>query len=120
MSLIGNIHWFILGGYAVALMYFVSGLLLCCTIIGIPFGLQLFKIAGLAICPFGREVTLLSNQGCLSFVFNVIWLVFGWWEIALVHLVLAAIMALTIVGIPFAKAHWRLMLLSFLPFGSKA
>ena len=120
MSLIGNILWFILGGFAVALMYFVSGLLLCCTIIGIPFGLQLFKIAGLAICPFGREVTLLSNQGCLSFVFNVIWLVLGWWEIALVHLVLAAIMALTIVGIPFAKAHWRLMLLSFLPFGSKA
>lgn len=120
MSLIGNILWFILGGFAVALMYFVSGLLLCCTIIGIPFGLQLFKIAGLAICPFGREVTLLSNQGYLSFVFNVIWLVFGWWEIALVHLVLAAIMALTIVGIPFAKAHWRLMLLSFLPFGSKA
>ena len=120
MSLIGNILWFILGGFAVALMYFVSGLLLCCTIIGIPFGLQLFKIAGLAICPFGREVTLLSNQGCLSFAFNVIWLVFGWWEIALIHLVLAAIMALTIVGIPFAKAHWRLMLLSFLPFGSKA
>ncbi|MBQ1692951.1 MAG: hypothetical protein II019_01705, partial [Bacteroidales bacterium] len=53
MTLIGNILWFVLGGFLVALLYFLGGLMMCVTIIGIPFGIQLFKIAGLALCPFG-------------------------------------------------------------------
>lgn len=118
MSILGNIIWFILGGFLVSLGYFISGILLCITIIGIPFGLQMFKIAGLALCPFGREVELMKNSGCLSVVFNILWIVLGWWEMALTHLVLALIFAITIIGIPFAKAHIRLMKMSMLPFGS--
>lgn len=118
MSFIGNILWIILGGFLLFLMYFFGGLLLCCTVVGIPFGFQLIKIAVLALCPFGRDVEMLRDSGCLSLVFNILWVVFCWWEIALVHLVLAVLCAVTIIGIPFAKAHIRLMKMSFMPFGT--
>ena len=118
MTLIGNILWFVLGGFIVAALYFLGGLLMCVTIIGIPFGVQLIKIAGLAVCPFGRTVEIMKDAGCLNTLFNILWLVLGWWGIALVHLAFAAIFAVTIVGLPFAKAHWRLMKLSMLPFGA--
>ena len=119
MSTFGNILWFILGGFIVAGLYFLAGLLMCITIVGIPFGLQLIRIAGVALSPFGRDVEILQDSGCLSVVFNILWIVFGWWEIALLHLALACVFAITIIGIPFAKAHWRLMKMSFLPFGSR-
>lgn len=118
MSIIGNVLWILLGGLIVAVLYFIAGLILCCTIIGIPFGLQLMKIALVALFPFGRDVEIMKNSGCLTIGFNILWVVFGWWEIAVVHLIFACILALTIIGIPFAKAHWRLMKMSFLPFGS--
>ena len=78
----------------------------------------MFKIAGLALSPFGRDVEIMKDSGCLNTLFNILWLVLGWWVIALIHLALAAVFAITIVGIPFAKAHWRLMKLSMLPFGT--
>ena len=118
MNLIGNILWFALGGFLVAGLYFLGGLLMCVTIIGIPFGLQMFKIAALALSPFGRDVDMMKDAGCLNTAFNILWLVLGWWEVAILHLVFAAIFAITIVGIPFAKAHWRIMKLSMLPFGT--
>ena len=118
MNLIGNILWFALGGFLVAGLYFLGGLLMCVTIIGIPFGLQMFKIAALAISPFGRDVDMMKDTGCLNTAFNILWLVLGWWEVAILHLVLAAVFAITIIGIPFAKAHWRIMKLSMLPFGT--
>lgn len=119
MSTLGNILWFVLGGFVVAALYFLAGLLCCCTIIGIPFGIQLMKIAGVALCPFGRDVDIMQDSGCISVVFNVLWVFTGWWEIAVIHLVLACFFAVTIIGIPFAKAHWRLMKMSLLPFGSR-
>lgn len=118
MNTLGNILWFILGGFIVAALYFIAGLVLCCTIIGIPFGIQLIKIAGVAVCPFGRDVDIMQDAGCLSVFFNIIWLVLGWWEIALIHLFMSFICAITIIGIPFAKAHWRLMKMSVMPFGT--
>lgn len=118
MSTIGNILWFFLGGAIIAILYFIAGLVMCVTIIGIPFGLQLIRIAGVAICPFGRSVELMQDTGCLPVALNLLWIVFGWWEIALIHLALAVVFAVTIIGIPFAKAHWRLMKMSFMPFGS--
>ena len=118
MSTLGNILWLVFGGAMVASMYFFVGALMCCTIIGIPFGIQLIRIGIVALCPFGRDVKLLERSGCLSVGFNILWLLFGWWEIAIVHIVLAILSAITIVGIPFAKAHFRLMKISFMPFGS--
>lgn len=116
MSTLGNILWFIFGGEIVALLYFISGLLMCCTVVGIPFGFQLWKLAAFACCPFGKDVEVKENAGCLSIGFSVLWVICNWWEIALVHLTLAIVFAVTIVGIPFAKAHWRLMKMSFMPF----
>ena len=118
MSTSGTILWLILAAFILAVYYAVFGLLMCITIVGIPFGLQLFKLAGLALCPFGKDVEVLSDSGCLPVAFNILWILTGWWEIAIVHLVLGVLCAITIIGIPFAKAHWRLMKLSFLPFGS--
>lgn len=120
MSVLGNILWIFLGGLLVSAMYFLGGILLCITIIGIPFGIQLWKLAALALCPFGNEVTFSSDPGCLSLAFNILWIMFGWWEIALVHLVFGVLCAVTIIGIPFAKQHFKLMKMSLMPFGMKA
>lgn len=117
MNTFGNILWLVLGGLLVSLMYFLSGLLMCVTIIGIPFGVQLWKLGALALFPFGKDVSFTSDPGCLTIVFNVLWIVCSWWEIALVHLVFGILCGITIIGIPFAKQHFKLMKMSFFPFG---
>lgn len=118
MSLIGNVLWLVLGGFLVFLLYMIAGLVACCTIIGIPFGIQLWKLGLLALFPFGRTVGTSPNSGCFAAVFNILWLLFGWWEIALVHLFFGFLCAITIIGLPFAKQHLKLLRLSLLPFGT--
>jgi len=118
MKFIGNILWLVLGGLIVALIYYLVGLLFCITIIGIPFGVQLFKFGSFALWPFGTEVSDGSNaSGCLSILMNVLWIVLGWWEIAAAHLFFGAICFITIVGIPFGIQHFKMALLSIAPFG---
>ena len=103
MSTIGNILWIIFGGFIISLMYVVGSLILFITIIGIPFGLQTMKLAGLALFPFGREVVRTdSSAGCLSIVMNIIWILFAGMEIAITHVILALLCGITIIGIPFA------------------
>ena len=120
MKFIGNILWLLLGGIIISFYYAVMGLLFCITIIGIPFGLQLFKIAGLALCPFGREVVAGPNDtGCLAVVMNIIWILCGGIEIALLHLGFGIACCLTIIGIPFGLQHFKMMLLAFVPFGKQ-
>lgn len=118
MSLLGNIVWLIFGGFFAGLGYILGGLGLCLTIIGIPFGIQSIKLGIATMAPFGKDVTTdVEAGGCLYVLFNVIWLVLFGWEIALVHLTSAAILAITIVGIPFALQHIKLIPLSLFPFG---
>jgi uncharacterized membrane protein YccF (DUF307 family) len=120
MNFLGNLVWLIFGGLAAALGYIVGGFILCLTIIGIPFGLQCFKIAGLVLWPFGRQVVSTGNgMGCLSIIFNIIWLLCGGLYTALVHLFFAFLLAITIIGIPFARQHLKLMELSLMPFGKQ-
>jgi uncharacterized membrane protein YccF (DUF307 family) len=120
MNFIGNLIWLIFGGLAAALGYIVGGFILCLTIIGIPFGLQCFKIAGLVLWPFGRQVVPTGNgMGCLSIIFNIIWLLCGGLYTALVHLLFSFLLAITIIGIPFARQHLKLMELSLMPFGKQ-
>ena len=117
MNFIGNIIWLIFGGFAAALGYIFGGFILCLTIVGIPWGLQCFKIAGLVLWPFGKKVVPASgNTGCLSLLCNIIWLLCGGLYTAFIHLVFAGILFLTIIGIPFAKQHIKLMELSLMPF----
>ncbi|MBO6067691.1 MAG: YccF domain-containing protein [Bacteroidales bacterium] len=118
MNTLGNILWFILGGFIAAAIYYIIGLLMCITIIGIPFGAQLFKFGTYALWPFGHQIVDRPDQpSCLSVVMNVLWIVTGWWEIALVHLVFGVILCITIVGIPFGLQHFKMIVPALLPFG---
>ncbi|MFW6022892.1 MAG: YccF domain-containing protein [Halanaerobiaceae bacterium] len=118
MSLIGNIIWFIFGGFFEALAWFVAGLFWIITIIGIPYGMQCFKMARLQLAPFGKEV---KDRGTtsLGFIANLIWVLLFGWELALMNLVSALIFTITIIGIPFAKQNMKLAKISFMPFGKE-
>lgn len=117
MNFLGNIIWFILGGFLTSVLYCLSGLVMCITVIGIPFGLQLFKFAGLAFWPFGKEVRMNPTEGCLTTVFNILWIIFGWWEIAAVHLVFGLLLCITVIGIPWGVQHFKIAKYSLVPFG---
>jgi uncharacterized membrane protein YccF (DUF307 family) len=114
---VGNILWFVLAGIWLAFAYALAGLLLCITIIGIPFGVQAFKLAGFALWPFGRTVVRQAAGGCLEVAFNVIWLVLFGWEIFLFHLVAGTLLCITIIGIPFGVQAYKLSVLALWPFG---
>lgn len=118
MSLLGNIIWLVFGGFITGLGYILGGLGLCLTIIGIPFGLQSMKLGVAVFAPFGKEPVELDNaNSLLRIVFNLIWLVLFGWAIAVAHLTHAAILAITVIGIPFALQHVKLIPLSLFPFG---
>ncbi len=120
MKILGNIIWLIFGGFLTSLYYFVVGVLFCITIIGIPFGLQLIKLAGFALWPFGRTIQSDTNDGgCLSIIMNVIWILVGGIEIALIHVTSGAVLCITVVGIPFGLQHFKMALLALIPFGKK-
>ena len=121
MKFLGNILWFVLGGFIVSIYYFIVGLLFCITIIGIPFGLQLIKLAGFALWPFGHEIQSDTNDGgCLSIFMNVIWILVGGIEIAMLHLTFGVFLCITIIGIPFGLQHFKMALLALIPFGKKS
>ncbi|MBP3248655.1 MAG: YccF domain-containing protein [Prevotella sp.] len=118
MKLLGNIIWLIFGGINIALEYFVAGLILMLTIIGIPFGLQSFKLGILALWPFGTKVEWMQSQpGCLSTFMNILWFFVGGIWICLTHIFYGFILCITIIGIPFGKMHFRLAKLALSPFG---
>ena len=116
MSLIGNIIWLIFGGFLAGLGYLLGGLLLCLTIVGIPFGMQSIRLGIATFAPFGKEVVQTEGSGCLRVVFSAIWLLLVGWEIAVAHLTGALILAITIVGLPFAKQHVKLIPVALFPF----
>lgn len=118
MSCLGNLIWFIFGGLLLSVAYMIVGILLCLTIIGIPFGYQLFKIGTLALHPFGKTTIVSDNSGSiLSTVMNILWIVLGGLTIALAHLALGVLFCITIIGIPFGIQHFKLMVVALLPFG---
>ena len=118
MHLLGNILFFVFGGFLIFFGYVLGGILLCLTIIGIPLGFQCFKLAGGVLAPFGREVYEVDPPpGVLTIILNVIWIILPGLELAIMHLFLAAFFALTIIGIPIAAQHIKLIPLALLPFG---
>jgi len=118
MRTIGNVLWLVLAGIWLAISYAVAGLLLCVTIIGIPFGIQAFKLAGFVLWPFGRSVVVSSQRtGLLETIFNLIWLVIFGWGIFVVHIVSGIVLCLTIIGIPFGIQSFKLSVLALWPFG---
>ncbi len=122
MNFLLNILWIFFGGGIILFIeYIIGGLLLCLTIIGIPFGVQQFKLAIFALAPFGHQVIdKPSASGCLAVLFNILWILFGGFWIAVTHLIFAIICAITIIGIPFARQHVKLASLAIAPFGKEA
>lgn len=120
MKFLGNILWLVFGGLLVAFYYWIVGLLTCVTIVGIPFGIQLIKMGTFALWPFGHEVTSGPNDsGCLAIIMNVIWILIGGIEIAMLHLTFGVILCITIVGIPFGLQHFKMAFLALVPFGKQ-
>ena len=118
MSLPLNILWFLLGGFIIFTLYIIGAIMLCLTIIGIPFGIACFKLAGLAAMPFGKTIREKEPPGGIwTILLNVIWIILPGLELAIIHLLLAALMAITIVGLPFAAQHLKLTRMALLPFG---
>lgn len=116
MRIIGNLLWCFFGGGILAFLWYLIGLLCCCTIIAIPVGLQCFKFGSFVFWPFGSQI-IYSNR-TTSFFWNIIWtLVFGW-ELMVISLIIGFIWCITIVGIPFGLQCFRFAQLSLMPFGA--
>ena len=118
MNFIGNIIWLLFGGIISAIAWFLSGLILCVTIMGIPFGIQCFKISIFVLWPFGKEIEI-GDFGVGGLIFNVIWIIFLGWELAIAHLITGVIFCITIIGIPFGLQHFKFAQLGLIPFGAK-
>ena len=118
MNLLLNIIWLFFGGFIVVIGYLLGAILLCITIIGIPFAIPCFKLAGLAIAPFGHEVREKEPPGgALAVIMNVIWIILPGLELAVFHLVMALLFAITIVGLPLSAQHLKMTRLALIPFG---
>ena len=118
MSCFGNALWLIFGGFVAGLGYIVGGFLVCLTIIGIPFGTQAIKLGTATMFPFGRTLIVLEEASQPANVtMNLVWAIFFGWEIAVAHLTSALLLAITVVGLPFARQHMKLLPISLAPFG---
>ena len=117
MRIIGNIIWFIFGGFLSGLMWWISGLVWCITIIGIPYGRQCFKFASMSFCPFGKDVV--PGGGTPSLIANIIWILIFGVPMALANLVCGILWTITIIGIPFGRQFFKIARLALTPFGSK-
>lgn len=116
MRLLLNVLWFVLGGWISGTLWMLAGVILAITVIGLPWTPAAFRIASFSYWPFGR-ILIDADQGVASGCLNVLWLVLAGWWLALHHLILAAGLAVTLIGIPFAWQHVKLALLSLTPVG---
>jgi uncharacterized membrane protein YccF (DUF307 family) len=116
---IGNILWFLLAGWWLALGYVLAGLLACVLIITIPFGMAAFRLAGYVVWPFGRTVVVDRDAGIWSLIGNLLWILFFGWELAIFHLVAGLLLCLTVIGIPFGIASWKMVPLALIPLGTR-
>ncbi|GGT61431.1 MULTISPECIES: YccF domain-containing protein [Actinomadura] len=114
-----NVLWLVLAGFWMAMGYVVAGLICCILIITIPFGIASFRIAGFALWPFGRTTVPRRDAGAGSLLGNIIWIVFAGWWLALGHLVTGVLLCITIIGIPFGIANFKLIPISLTPLGQE-
>lgn len=116
MKTLGNILWFIFGGVELALVWAVIGLGLCITVVGIPAGVQCFKIATLTLAPFKKKVEFGGGSG--STLLNILWILVCGWELAVAYIGVGIFCFITIIGIPFGKQWFKLASLCLFPFGA--
>jgi uncharacterized membrane protein YccF (DUF307 family) len=119
IRLLLNIVWFVLHGWLLALAYLLAGLVACLLVVTIPFGIASLRLAGYAAWPFGRTTVPVPGAGVASALGNVLWfVVIGWW-LTLLHLVAGVAYCLTIIGIPFGIALFKLALVGLFPLGKQ-
>lgn len=116
MGCLGNLLWFIFGGFIMGMSWLIAGIVWCITIVGIPIGLQCFKFASLSFFPFGKEVVYGGGAG--SVLLNILWIIFSGLPLALEAVVIGIIFSITIVGIPFGLQCFKISKLALMPFGS--
>ena len=118
MRIILNLLWLIFGGLLSALGWIVTGCLWCITLVGIPVGMQCFKLASISLNPFGKEIVY-ENEGPVSLLLNILWIIFGGIEMAIGNAIIGAILCITIIGIPCGKQFFKIAKLSLMPFGAQ-
>ncbi|MGB3187773.1 MAG: YccF domain-containing protein [Ornithinimicrobium sp.] len=119
MRTLGNILWLLLAGWWLALGYVVAGVIACVLIVTIPFGIASFRLANYVLWPFGRRTEFRQRAGVFSVIGNVLWILVLGWELALAHLVAGLLLCITIIGIPFGIACWKMVPLALLPLGQR-
>ncbi len=117
MRTVGNVLWLLLAGWWLALGYVVAGVVAFVLIVTIPFGIASFRLAGFVLWPFGRTVEWRRSAGVFSLIGNIVWLVFVGWELALAHLLAGLLLCVTVIGIPFGVACWKMIPLALVPLG---
>lgn len=117
MRLLGNIIWIIFGGFLSAIGWWIMGILWCITVVGIPVGLQCFKLSSISLNPFGKKIV--NDGGTVSFLLNVVWLILSGWELALGNAIIGCLFCITIVGIPFGKQFFKIAKVALMPFGAR-
>ena len=125
MSLLLNLLWIIFGGLWMAVGWIVAAVIMAITIIGLPWARAAFNIASYTLLPFGRKAISRAEHlgthdigtGPFGLLGNIVWLVLAGWWLALGHLLTAILWAVTIVGIPFAWAHFKLAGIALWPIG---
>ena len=116
MKTLGNILWILFGGFISWLMWIISGVIWCVTVIGIPIGLQCFKFASISLDPFGKRIVY--GGGASSFLLNVLWFLLSGIEMAAVNFVIGLLLCVTVIGIPFGKQFFKIAKLALAPFGA--
>jgi len=113
-----NLLWFVLAGVWMAIAYAIAGVLMFITVVGIPFGLQSFKLSGYVLWPFGRRlVQRPERMRTVSAIGNVLWFILGGWYLALGHLITGVVLCITVIGIPFGIASFKMAAAALRPMG---
>ena len=119
LRLLLNVLWLVCGGFVAGIGWLIAGAIMALTIIGLPWCFAAFRIAFYTFLPFGQEIRPRSDAGVLSVIGNIVWFILAGWWLALAHIVLAILLALTIIGLPFAWAHLKLAGASLFPVGKE-
>ncbi|GAA0571065.1 YccF domain-containing protein [Paractinoplanes ferrugineus] len=118
MRLILNVLWFVFGsGFLLAIAYGIAGLICFALIVTIPFGIASMRLAVYSLWPFGRTVVSRPTAGLASGTANVLWVILAGWWIALAHILTGVAQCVTVIGIPFGIANFKLVPVAFWPLG---
>jgi len=125
LSFLLNVLWIVCGGLWMAVGWIIAGIIMAITIVGLPWTRAAFNIALYTLLPFGQKAVSRAEYsgesdigtGLLGFIGNLIWLVLAGWWLAIGHVITALLLAVTIIGIPFAWAHLKLAGIALWPIG---